>query len=542
MKTADADVLVVGAGPVGLTMGAELARHGISCRIIDKLAAPLQYCRAIGVTPRTLEVWDDMGIVHSMIDAGLWLRGYRSVLNGVPVQEGAFDLSDLPYGASLGIPQPETERLLTAHLARFGVAIEREVKLTGLRQEEDIVQVELTRADQSIEKAAYKYVVGCDGAHSSVRHLLEIPFEGDQYPIGFMLGDVVLDCGLPRGMMLRSITPRPGGAPDFFVAIALPERNRYRVSMLAPPRSSDAAAAEHGLQTEGVAPTLEELQAVADRLFPTKVTLSDLRWSSNFRISMRLAARYREGRAFLAGDAAHIHPPTGGQGMNTGIQDSYNLAWKMALVLKGGASPRLLDTYEAERRPVGADVVSRTRSASEQFGRKQQAQDERRVDTQVLINYRQSALSRNEPGEPLNQFDDLLVQAGDRAPDCLGLRRENIRAPFRLFDVLRGPEFVLLLYIEKTLEPQEIDRLEGIARRLKTASSRAVRVVAIFSPDAKSSDIVGVPTLIDSEGEFADVYKPGPNAAYLIRPDGYVGYYGHPMTEESLTRYFAEFD
>jgi 2-polyprenyl-6-methoxyphenol hydroxylase-like FAD-dependent oxidoreductase len=513
-------------------MAAELARHGMSCRIIDKLATPLQYCRAIGVTQRTLEAWDDMGIVHSMIDAGLWLRGYRSILNGAPPQDASVDLSDLPYGAHLGIPQPETERLLTAHLARFGIAIERQVTLTGLRQGEDAVEVDLERADQAIETARFKYVVGCDGAHSSVRHLLGIPFEGDQFPIGFMLGDVVLDCGLPRGKMLRSVTPRPGGAPDFFVAIPLPERNRYRVSMLAPPRGSDATAAEHGLQTEGAPPTLDELQVVADRLFPTKVTMSDLHWSSNFRISMRLAARYREGRGFLAGDAAHIHPPTGGQGMNTGIQDSYNLAWKLALVLKRNASSKLLDTYEAERRPVGADVVSRTRSASEQYGRKEASQDERLADTQILINYRESALSVNDP---VNPPSDAPVQAGDRAPDCDGLRRENIRAPFRLFDILRGPEFVLLIYIGQP------DLLEGMAERLKHSNTPAVRLVAICATGTKLFDIPGVSTYIDSEGEFADVYKPNPETAYLVRPDGYVGYHGRPMTEEGLTAYTRRF-
>ena len=146
------------------------------------------------------------------------------------------------------------------------------------------------------------------------------------------------------------------------------------------------------MQTELPGPAIEELQVVADRLFPQKLQMSNLRWSSLFRISMRLAARYREGRAFIAGDAAHIHPPTGGQGMNTGIQDAYNLAWKMAQVLQGTASPDLLDTYEAERRPVGADVVSRTRTQSEQYGRKQAAQEERLTETQILVNYRTSRL------------------------------------------------------------------------------------------------------------------------------------------------------
>lgn len=537
MQTNKAEVLVVGAGPVGLTMAAELARHGAACRIIDKLATPLPYCRAIGITPRTLEVWDDMGLADSMIDAGLWLRGTRTILAGAPAHDTAIDLSDLPYG-HLGIPQPETERVLIAHLANFGIAIERTVEFAGFTQDGGTVEVELLRADQSIEKAAFQYIVGCDGARSTVRHQLEVPFEGDHFTMGFMLGDVLFDCGLPRGMMLRSITPNPAGAPDFLVAIPLPERNRYRVSMLAPPRTTGAETPEHGLQTDEAPPTLAELQAVADRLLPEKTIMSDLRWSSNFHIGMRLAASYRKGRAFLAGDAAHIHPPTGGQGMNTGIQDAYNLAWKMALVLKGKSSPTLLDSYEAERRPVGADVVARTISASQQFGRKENSSDERLADTQILVNYRASRLSRSEPPESRG---DWPVQAGDRAPDCLGLRRENVRAPFRLFDILRGPEFVLLVYAGKALEPDHANLLEGMAHRLKTADAPSVRVVAICLPGAKLPDLPGVTTVSDAEGQFAGIYKPEPNAAWLIRPDGYVGYHCRPITEEALTAYFAKF-
>jgi FAD binding domain len=264
--------------------------------------------------------------------------------------------------------------------------------------------------------------------------------------------------------------------------------------------------------------------------------MSDLRWSSNFRIGMRLAARYREGRGFLAGDAAHIQPPTGGQGMNTGIQDSYNLAWKMALVLKGKVPAKLPDTYDAERRPVGADVVSRTRNASEQYGRQTAAQNERLVDTQVLVNYRKSELSCNDMHEPL---DDLRVQAGDRAPDCFGLRRENIQAPFRLFDVLRGPEFVLLVYLGPAAEPREVDLLEGITQRLMAANRPPVRVVAILAPASQQLDLVGVSQLVHSEGKFEEMYQPGLLTAYLIRPDGYVGYHGRPITGESVSRHLA---
>jgi 2-polyprenyl-6-methoxyphenol hydroxylase-like FAD-dependent oxidoreductase len=542
MRNASAEVLVVGSGPVGLTMAAELARHGISCRIIDRLADPLPYCRAIGVTPRTLEVWDDMGIVGPLIDAGVWLVGTRSILNDSPAQDVQNDLFGLPYG-HLGIPQPETERILAEHLATFGVAVERSVTLTSLKQDSRSVQVELLHADNSKETAAFQYVVGCDGAHSAVRRLSEIPFEGDQFPYTFMLGDVVLDCDLPRGMVLRAVRPNENGAPDFLVAIPLPERSRYRVSMLAPkaPAFDEGARASgsdqsHGLQTELPPPTLEELQVVADRLFPQKLQMSDLRWSSLFRISMRLAARYREGRAFIAGDAAHIHPPTGGQGMNTGIQDAYNLAWKMALVLHGKASPDLLDTYETERRAVGAEVVSRTRTQSEQYGRKQSAQEERLTETQILVNYRTSRLSRESVDE---SGANVPVHAGDRAPDCSGLLRGHVRYPYRLFDIMRGVSPVVLLYVANFAEPGQIELVENLSETLKVAQGPYCRLVLITSPDAEPRDVVGATILKDSAGEFCSAYMPEVNTGYVIRPDGYVGHHARPLTVQSLRDYLA---
>src|SRR6478736_4649230 len=331
------DVLVVGAGPVGLTMAAELARHGARCRIIDHLAQPLPYCRAIGVTPRTLEAWEDMGIVREMIDAGIWIDGLRSIIHGHPPKDNLLELDDLPYG-ELGLPQYETERLLARHLSQFGIEVERSVTLAALDQRERNVQVRLDRADGTAETATFRPVVGCDGAHSAVRRALGIPFEGEAFP-------------------------------DMFIAIPLPEPGRYRVSMLAPAELAAPGGTGHGIQSELPGPQLPQLQSVANDLLPQKPKLSDLRWSSIFRIGMRLADAYRRDRVFIAGDAAHIHPPTGGQGMNTGIQDAYNLAWKLALVLQGAATEALLDSYEAERRPVGAEVIARTRAASEGYGR-----------------------------------------------------------------------------------------------------------------------------------------------------------------------------
>jgi 2-polyprenyl-6-methoxyphenol hydroxylase-like FAD-dependent oxidoreductase len=525
---AAAEVLVVGAGPVGLTMAAELARHGQRCRIIDRLDAPSGFCKAIGVTPRTLEVWEDMGIVRPMIDAGLWLEGLRMIIPGQPSRDAISDLSDLPYG-NLGIPQYETERILTEHLRRIGVDVERGVALNGFGDDGRRVHVELGHSDGQIERTEFRFVVGCDGAHSAVRKAAGIGFPGDRFPVEFMLGDVMIDWEVPRGFAVFAIHPNEDGPPDFLVAIPLPERKRYRVSMLAPGEPAEADDA-HGILSERPGPSLDELQAVADRLLPAVPQISDLRWSSLFRISMRLADKYRAGNAFIAGDAAHIHPPTGGQGMNTGIQDAYNLAWKMALVLRGAAAERLLDSYEAERRPVGAEVVARTRAESEGLGRTKRGPDDRLKDTQILVNYRDSGWVEDAPD---GAATDDAPRAGDRAPDAEGLRRDHVGFPLRLFDVLRGTEHVLVLYLGE----QAGRYADDVAALGSTATADGlIRTVAIAAPSSPAIDL-GFPVLHDVHGAFVRTYHAKVGMMWLIRPDGYIGLHSAALDRAVLERF-----
>lgn len=529
------DVLVVGAGPVGLTMAAELARHGVRCRIIDSLIRPSTYCRAIGVTPRTLEVWDDMGIVHDMIQAGLWLKGTRLIISGSHPKDVRRDLSDLPYG-QLGLPQYETERILSEHLSRLGISVERQVTLTALRQENNQIKAQLELPDGSIQECTFRYVVGCDGAHSTVRKQLGISFDGDSYPMEFMLGDVQIDWDVPRGFAIRAVHPREDAPSDLFIAIPLPERNRYRVSMIRQSVANNAYFSDHGIQAERDGPSLPLLQEVADRLVPDKSQLSDLRWSSIFRISMRLAGCYRIHNAFIAGDAAHIHPPTGGQGMNTGIQDAYNLAWKMALVLQGHAEESLLESYEEERKPVGADVIARTRAQSEGIGRVEEKSD-RLADTQILVNYRNSRWIAESVTEPVAED---IPRAGDRAPDCDGLRIENVHSALRMFDILRGTSFVLVLYYSEPIKPEQISVLENFTRVLTRAYGFAVKVVVVLSATIEPTEIIGTTILNDMDGAFARSYGAQSECCHLIRPDGYIGYYGRPLIEDQLLNYFTK--
>ncbi|WP_428032563.1 FAD-dependent monooxygenase [Ancylobacter sp.] len=504
----DIPVLVVGAGPVGLTLAAELARHGVRARLIDALPSPSPYCRAIGVTPRSLEMFEDMGVVDAMIAAGLWLDGVRMLLPGQPPRDLRRDLSDLPY-AALGVPQYETERVLAAHLARFGIAPERGVSLAGLTQEGETVRVALDGPDGR-ETTSFRFVVGCDGAHSAVRKALGIAFEGEGWPFEFMLGDVAIDWDVPRGLALFAVRPVEEAPPDLFVAVPLPERGRYRVSAMAPARLSAPAGGgtDHGIQADRPGASLADLQEVADRLLPERATLGDMRWSSIFRISMRLAERYRDGNVFIAGDACHIHPPTGGQGMNTGMQDAYNLAWKLALVAKGDAAPSLLDSYEPERRPVAEAVIARTTEESLNFGRR--GSGDRLADTQVLVSYR---------GGPLAPASEEGLCAGDRMPDVQGLRRHGLGFPLRLFDILKGPRFVLLVPMGETTAA-----VEELAADLRRRWPGVLRVVVVAPGGSTPEEVPGLEVLTDADGAFAATF--GGTRAWLVRPDNYLGWCG----------------
>lgn len=533
-----ADVIVVGAGPVGLTLAAELARHEVRCRILEKAAAPSIYCRALGVTPRTLEVYEDMGVARSMIDAGLWLGGLCVAVDGAPARTIVTDFSDLPYG-TLGIPQPVTERILADHLAGFGIAVERGVAVNGLVQAGEKVRLDLAGPDGREDFAHARFVVGCDGAHSFVRHALGIPFEGEAFPYPFMLGDVHLafpgDLKPARGIALRLMRLREGTAPDLFIAIPLPEHGRYRVSMLAPESLAAAGSGEaHGIQSERPGPTLADLQQVADRIAPEQMVVGDLRWSSQFRISMRLAARYREGQVFLAGDACHIHPPTGGQGMNTGIQDAYNLAWKLALVMRGKAPAALLDSYEAERRPVAQDVIARTVAESVNIGASGGARD-RLADTQIRVSYAGLAGAALAGGGavPEGLPGDRFPVAGDRAPDAPGLRRRGVGAPLRMFDLLRGTDFVAVAALDGT--PDGLEAAEVLGAGL-AGSGLPVRMVAVAPAGGGLSDPHGVSLVADEAGAFAAAYGLGAGEAVLVRPDGYLAWRGNAAEAATALR------
>ncbi|MEV6582636.1 FAD-dependent monooxygenase [Streptomyces sp. NPDC051582] len=538
-EAAAAEVLVAGAGPVGLTAAAELRRRGISCRIVDRLPARLPYAKAVGIQPRTLEIWDRMGFVRAALEAAVPMRGQLTYVNGV--EQPRLDLvlpPEVPYRFA-ALPQYETERIIEEFLEGFGTRVERGTELVSFVQDAEGVTSRLTGPGGQ-EEVRTRFLVGCDGAHSVVRKGLGLAFEGGAFPEEYMLADIEVDWDLPYGYGVRAMHHDARGAvDDVLVCIPLPGDRRYRVSMLVPPELSAAPprgdeVVVHGLEG-GRTPGIRHIQAVLDRLSPQPTTASAMRWSSVFRISHRLVDRYGEGRVFVAGDAAHIHPPTGAQGMNTGIQDAWNLAWKLALAVRGAGAPGLLASYDAERRPVGEEVVGRTvrHSAGGVQADPEDADTLMMREAQLLVGYRGSPLVRAADPE---DGDGSGPRPGDRAPDCGGLSGHIAAYPVRLFDLLRGREHVLLLYGPGTA----LDGLAELAGAVRNFAPGRVQVCAILAEAAPEADRgAPVPVYRDGRGEFARMYGVREPAAFVVRPDGYLGARLCPPTASGLAAHFS---
>jgi 2-polyprenyl-6-methoxyphenol hydroxylase-like FAD-dependent oxidoreductase len=533
----DAQVIVVGAGPVGLTAAIELRRRGVDVLIVDKRGSVAPWAKAVGIQPRTLEIWDQVGVVDAALDASITMRGQVMYVNGERTGELVFPIPDqVPYGF-ICLPQYATEEILGAHLAALGTTVSRGVELVGFTADDAGVKATLRDADGDREVAA-EYLVAAEGAHSLVRKALGLTFEGDAFPEEYMLADVELDWSLPTGVSVRSSHVTDGVVDDLLVGIPLPGRCRYRISMLVPDELSAAGSAKdavaHGIQADGPTPQLHHVQAVLDRLAPEPTTATNMRWSSVFRISHRLVNRYQEGRTFLAGDTAHIHPPTGAQGMNTGIQDAYNLGWKLALAVQGVAAPGLLDSYHAERHPVGVEVVGRTvRAAREGIGAGDDLQTAVLRTAQLLVHYTDSPIIGEDPQAPGAEAGPL---PGERAPDATGLRRSGVTGPIRCHELFRHTGHTLLLWA--TSEAAWSAAMD-VAEQVLARSGGLVRA-AVIVPEALSATAVFGATLVDADGNLAAAYGFGDAATTpagcLVRPDGYVSYRSSAL---EISRLFA---
>jgi 2-polyprenyl-6-methoxyphenol hydroxylase-like FAD-dependent oxidoreductase len=413
--------------------------------------------------------------------------------------------------------------------------VRRGAEFVSLSQHDNEV-VSVIRDTDGESTVRSKYLIGCDGAHSAVRAQLGLAFDGDAFPEEYMLADVEVDWDLPAGYSIRAAHTQDGETDDLLVCIPLPGRNRYRMSMLVPPELSaspgDGADVAHGLES-GRAPALHHIQAVLDRLAPQPTKASNMRWSSVFRISYRLVDRYGVGRVFVAGDAAHIHPPTGAQGLNTGVQDAVNLGWKLALAVRGEAAPGLLASYHAERHPVGEEVVGRTvRAARSTVGIGAGETDPATIlarEAQLLVAYPDSPLVADDVA------DDELAggpAAGARAPDARGMSQHTVSSPIRVHELFRHPGHTLLLWAR---DARALAAGRQLADEITQRLAGHVRCYLIVAREADLEDVSGS-VFRDSDGEFAAAYGTDSEAAaaYLIRPDTYVCFRTSSPTTDRL--------
>ena len=526
-------VLIVGAGPTGLTLAAQLQALGASVRIVDRQLDRVHESRALAVQPRTLEVLRALGISEEVVERGndavqLRLHFGDRVL---PIRLFDVGLEDTAYPFLLFVSQAETEAVLNEHLAAQGIEVQRGVELAAFSAGEEHVTCTLRHGDGSIEDVRARYLVGCDGAHSNVRHGAGIAFEGGRYSHTFALGDLEVDGELERDAAHAFV-----GAPGMLFFFPLGRPAPWRMLGMRPPRP-DASEGEADMSK----PSLADLQAIADAFTDGTVRLHDPVWLTYFRLHHRHAARYRVGRVFLAGDAAHVHSPAGAQGMNTGIQDAWNLGWKLALVDRGVADRALLDTYEAERRPVGRFVLRFTDRATavatspSPLVRMIRTQVAPRLATlaprlkrgralafrtlsQLAIRYRKSPAV--EEGHPALRRGP---KAGDRLPDA---RIDHNGQETSLQEAAATPTFHLLL----CGSPVNWDDDQVAALCVRYAG-----LMSVHRLDREAAPGV----LHDVDGQAFARLGIESTAQYLIRPDGYIGYRSSGPTLNGLERYLA---
>jgi 2-polyprenyl-6-methoxyphenol hydroxylase-like FAD-dependent oxidoreductase len=526
-------VLIVGAGPTGMTAAIELSRFGIPVRLVEKTPEPATTSRAVGVQARTLELFEQRGMVEKMLKVGNKAPGASIHGGGKRIFRLNYSHVDSNYGYTLFISQAETERILREQLAEQNVAIERSVEMIAFAQiaprssgRPGSVTATLRHQDGSLEEVEASYMISAEGAHSTVRNTLGVEFHGKALEENYALGDFYVD-----GELVESDMHIFSSEHGFMGMFPMGNR-RFRVIASNP-------LSEPSKDTK---PELDELQKIYDMRSEIPAQFRDLQWSSWFRINSRMTERLQDGQAFLGGDSAHIHSPAGAQGMNTGIQDMIDLGWKLAMVLQGKAAKQLLETYDEDRMPVIHDVLEGTEGLTRLIGSENptfravfahvapllvgtefvQNNSTTRL-SQIGLNYRDSSLSET------HQHHGSL-RAGDRLPDLdvMVLNKPRSAAqnptPAKLFSLL-DPSVFTLLYVN-IADPAS---LHAQVQKQLEPWHNLIDGYQIASPEQDSSQ----------HKHFTDSFGSAP-LLVLIRPDSYIGFMAGADSLPQLVTYLQK--
>jgi 2-polyprenyl-6-methoxyphenol hydroxylase-like FAD-dependent oxidoreductase len=473
--TAEPDVIICGAGAAGLTLAIDLARRGVEFLLIEKASEPFHGSRGKGIQPRTQEVFEDLGVIDGIVASGgeYPLQRIYDDKGGwadEPVVVTSEPTSDEPYQIALLVPQFLTERRLRERLAELGHAPHYGHELTGFEQDADGVSARIAAPDGERTVRA-RYLVGTDGGRSFIRKALDIGFPGKTLSVRAIVADVYVD-GLSTDAWHRW---HDGNTKKMMSVCPLYGTEMFQV------QAPISFKSDVDLSAEGLTALLQERSGRRD------VVIREVSWASAFEMNARLADTYQVGRVFLAGDAAHIHPPTGGQGLNTSVQDAYNLGWKLAAVLDG-APETLLASYEKERRPIAETVLGLSTKLLEAAKNRDHARG--REVQQLDLGYLDSPLTRTDPKR------ESGVLAGDRAPDAPVTGAGGL--PTRLFSLFQGPHWTL------------------IGHDVDETSAPAARHGLHIHTTGNRGDIV------DTGGDLQNTYGLSSDQWVLVRPDGYV--------------------
>lgn len=520
-------VLIVGAGPTGLFMAEELARHGIQFRVIDKKANIQRVANAIWIQSRTLEMFDQLGMIDAFLRLGHRCRAISLYAKEKQLVSVPLNNVDSIYPFAIMLPQWETEKILHDRLQQMGHQAERSIELINIVQENDKVIATLKHQHGSTETVSCDWLIGCDGANSTVRAKINMPFPGETITQQFVMADVIMDSFLP-----------PDEVHLFFnnetIFIALPRGTKhYRIG------GNLQVDAPRKLYTER-----EVKELVAERTFGNYVVEKILSISP-FWIHSKIVSDLRSGRVFLAGDAAHIHSPAGGQGMNSGMQDAYNLAWKLALVINKQAKESLLDTYALERYPVMKALVDRTDEVTKMalddqaflrklrsFTRKvtrSHIRLSKKIGTEITevgIRYQSPIIEQLSPSVK-------SPRAGERAPDVVLSSNKN------LYHYFREPKHYVLLFTGVAPTEKQLLKIQDIKTKIFKNYANKVMDVIIVSSVATNQEVLN--QLIDTEGKIHNAYAVKLSTICVVRPDTYLAYRSKRLSFSVLNRFLRHY-